>query len=180
MTDVIRISHTLEQWGALAGYSLTPASSAHDGRALFWSAGGEVRLFVGSRDDGWFMITRSERLGEEHFKFAAPSMSVIEKHLMGSFGQSIRTRRDLPVIPMPKSVDELSAGFSIETRQFDGVERLALVAPDGSVVGISGGGKLLASALLIELSIYLTATIEDIMASFLDPEGKPLFKVNQR
>jgi hypothetical protein len=81
---------------------------------------------------------------------------------------------------MPKSVDEVSAGFSIETRQFDGVERLALVAPDGSVVGISSGGKLLASALLIELSIYLTATIEDIMASFLDPEGKPLFKVNQR
>jgi hypothetical protein len=81
---------------------------------------------------------------------------------------------------MPKSVHEVSAGFSIETRLFDGVERLALVGPDGSVVGISSGGKLLASALLIELSIYLTATIEDIMASFLDPEGKPLFKVNQR
>lgn len=179
MTGGIEVSRQLQEWAALAGYALTPAAVAQDGRALFWSAGGEVRLYLGSRDDGWFVVTRSDRMGDEYFKFAAPSMSVIEKYFYGNFGQAIRSSRDLPIIPMPKSEDEVSQGFSIETRQFDDVERFALVAPDGSVVGISSGGKLLASALLVELSLYLTATIEDIMASFLDPDGKPLFRANQ-
>jgi hypothetical protein len=177
MTDGIEVSSSLEEWAALAGYSLTPASTAHDERALFWSAGGEVRLFIKSRNDGWFILTRSDRLGEEHFEFAGTSNSTISKYLFGNFGQSIRSNRGLPPIPMPKSRDEVSAGFSIETRLFDGVERLALIAPDGAVVGVSSGGKLIATASLVELSLYLTATIEDIMASSLDPDGKPLFRL---
>jgi hypothetical protein len=177
MTDGIEISSSLQEWATLAGYTLTPASTAHDGRALFWSAGGEVRLFIESRDDGWFIVTRSDRLGEEHFEFAAKSSTTLDKYLFGSFGQSIRSNRGLPVIPMPRSLDEVSAGFSVETRQFDGIERLALIAPDGSVAGISSGGKLIATASLIELSLYLTATIEEIMASSLDPDGKPLFRL---
>jgi hypothetical protein len=175
VTDDIEVTSSLEEWGARAGYSLTPASRAHDRRALFWSAGGEVRLFVASRDDGWFEITRSDRLGEEHFKFAATSMSIIEKYLFGNFGQSIRSNRHLPPLPMPKSTDEASAGFSIEKRQFDGVDRWTLVSPDGSVAGVIGGGKLIATGSLVELSWYLSATTNDIMASCLDPAGRPLF-----
>jgi immunity protein 61 of polymorphic toxin system len=176
MTEDTEVSSSLQEWAALAGYTLTPASTSHDGRALFWSAGGEVRLFLESRDDSWFIVTRSERLGEEHFEFAATSSSTIDKYLFGNFGQSIRSNRGLPVIPAPKSLSEISAGFSIETRQFDGKERLALIAPDGSIAGVSSGGKLIATASLIELSLYLNATIEDIMASCLDPEGKPLYR----
>jgi hypothetical protein len=126
MTDGIEISSSLQEWANLAGYTLTPASTAHDGRALFWSAGGEVRLFIESRGDGWFIVTRSDRLGEEHFEFAAKSSTTLDKYLFGSFGQSIRSNRGLPVIPMPRSLDEVSAGFSVDTRQFDGIERLGV------------------------------------------------------
>lgn len=177
MTDKIEISSSLEEWGTLAGYTLTPAASSHDGRAFFWSAGGEVRLFIESRADGWFVITRSERLGEEHFQFAAPSMATIVKYLFGNFGQSIRSNQGLPFIPMAKSADQVLPGFLIGTYEFDGVEHLALFARDRSVVGITSGGKLIATATLVELSLYVSATIEDIMASALDPGGKPLFEV---
>lgn len=178
MTDGFEISRGLEQWGTLAGYTLTHASYAHDGRALFWSAGGEVRLFVQLRDDGWYVITRSERLGEEYFSFAAPLMSTLERYLFGKFGRSIRSDRGLPLVPMPTSLDEVSSGFFIEARFFDGVERLTLISHDGydgTVAAICGGGKLIATAALAELSLYLTTPVNDIMASFLAADGKPLF-----
>lgn len=46
----IVIPPQLAEWAALAGYSLTPETD--DGRAMFWSAGGEVRYFIGAGDNG--------------------------------------------------------------------------------------------------------------------------------
>jgi len=175
MTDSVEISNELEEWASLAGYALTPASRAHDGRALFWSSGGEIRLFLGSRPDGWFVITRSERFGEEQLTFAAARMSTIEKYLFGNFGHSVRSIRGLPVIPVLKSSEPATNGLSIQPRQFDGAARLALIAPDGSIIALKSGGKLIATSSLAELSALLSATIEDIKASFLAPAGSPLF-----
>jgi hypothetical protein len=177
MTGQVEIPPQLEEWGKLAGYTLTPAFRAYDGRALFWSAGGEVRLYIGANDDGWFVITRSERLGPERFRLAAPSMGTIQRYFFGKFGRGIRSNRGLPLVPMPRSKEEVSVRFAIGNRLFGGVERLALISSDGSVVAISGGGKLVATAELVDLSVCLTATIEDIVASFLEPGGKPLFKI---
>jgi Immunity protein 61 len=175
MTDIIEISPRLEEWAALAGYSLTPGSRTDDGRALFWSDGGEIRHFIGTNSRGWFVVTDSDRLGPEYLNLAARSMTTIEHYFFGQFGRFIRSQKKLPRVHMPIESEEISAGFTIRTQPFDGAERLALIGPDGSEVAISSGDKFSGTADLVKLSHFLTATAEDIMSSYLDPSGKPLF-----
>ncbi len=175
MTDLIEVSPQLEEWAALAGYTLTPASRTDDGRAVFWSAGGETRLYIGTNDEDWFIVHDSYRMGAEKFKFAARSMETIEKYLTGTFGEYIRSIRNLPDVHIPGTEEEISAGFTIGTKLFEQTERFALMESSGSVVAVVSGGRLIATMRLVELSLYLTVTIDDITTSFLDPDGKPLF-----
>jgi hypothetical protein len=180
MTGRIEIPTQLEEWGKLAGYSLTSASPAHDGRAVFWTAGGEVRFYIGANDHGWFVITRAERLGPEYFKLAAPSLDTIQRYFFRNFGRSVRSHRGLPIVAAPESKEEVSAGFTIDNRLFEGAEHLVLISSDGSAVAISSGDKLIGTSELVDLSLCLTATIDDIIASYLDPDGKPLFTTRRR
>jgi hypothetical protein len=171
----IEVPPQLTEWAALAGYSLTPGSDTEDGRAMFWSAGGEVRHFIGTNDAGWFTVTDSDRLGPEYLVFLAPSMATIESYFFGKFGGYIRSRKKLPRVHVPFTLEEISTGFTIQSRNFDGVERFTLIASDGSEVAASSGDKFSGTADLVELSHYLTVTTEDIVTSYLDPEGNPLF-----
>src|SRR5581483_7273543 len=143
---------------------------------MFWSAGGEVRHFVGISDTGWFNVTDSDRLGPEYLVFAAPSMATVESYFFGRFGGYIRSRQRLPRVRIPFELEEISAGFTIQARNFEEGPRLTLIAPDGSEVAASSGDKFSGTADLVELSRYLTATDEDIMSSYLSPDGRPLFQ----
>ncbi|MBI2695941.1 TNT antitoxin family protein [Mycobacterium nebraskense] len=177
MTDSsIGISTRLEQWAELAGYTLTPGKCTDDGRALFWAALGEIRLFIGKSQDGWFVVTDSDRMGPEHFILAAPSMDTIEKYLFGRFCLHIRSARGLPRVGVPASHNGLLSPYSIETRDFQGTQRFALIASDGSTVAVSSADRVTATAELRKLALYLTATIDQIEASADDPDGKPLFE----
>lgn len=175
MIDNIEISPKLEEWGSLAGYTLTAGARAHDGRPLFWSAGGEVRTYVDLNVNGWFVITDSDRFGPEFFVLAAPAMATIEKYLYGRFGRSIRSRRSLPRVHIPTTREELSAGYSLGTQMFEGVQRLALINAAGDTVAIASSDEVTGTGDLAKLSLYLTVTVDDITAAFLDPKGKPLF-----
>jgi hypothetical protein len=175
MTASIQISRQLEEWASLAGYSLTPGSSTSDGRAMLWSAGGEVRYFIGSNDGDWFIITDSDRLGSENFKLAAVSMSTVEKYLFGMFGEYIRSKRSLPPVNVPIAKDEISAEFTIQKSVFESANRLALIHSDGSPLAFSSADPVYGTMELAGLSLYLTATVDDITAAFLNPDGRPLF-----
>lgn len=168
----IDISSRLQEWSARAGYTLTLQG---DGRAEFWSRGGEVRYFIGARDDGWFVVTSSDRLGPEYLTLATTSVEAMERYFFGMFGEYIRSGQRLSRVRMPRTREEISPGYVIDTRVFDRVERLALIDVDGSAVAITSSGKVSGTRELVELSLYLTATVDDIVASSLDPEGKPLF-----
>src|SRR6201995_2002919 len=63
----IEIPTQLEEWAALAGYRLTDETD--DGRAMFWSAGGDVRNFIGTNDSGWFTVPAADRFGPEYRVF---------------------------------------------------------------------------------------------------------------
>lgn len=175
MTKSIDISPRLEQWATLADYTLTPGTSTDDGRAMFWSPGGEVRYFVGANDDNWFVVTDSDRLGAEHYLFAACSMDIVEKYFFGKFGEFARSKRDLPRIHIPIAKEEIAAGFTIDYRPFEQVDRLALIDSDGNALAFSSSDMLFGTMELVALSIYLTATVDDITAAFLNPDGSPLF-----
>lgn len=175
MTDKVEVSQRLEQWAKLADYTLTPGSSTTDGRPVFWSASGEIRLFIGRKQDGWFVITDSDRMESEGFVLAASSMDTIEKYLFGRFGMYIRSTRGLPRVGVSFSANRQPFNFSIDTRDFEGVERFALIGSDGSTVAISSADKVTGTSELKKLALYLEATTDQIEASAIDPEGKPLF-----
>src|SRR6185312_4211667 len=101
MTNGIQISPRLEQWAKLADYALTPGSQTTDGRPVFWSALGEIRLFIGKNQDGWLVVTDSDRMESESFVLAASSMDAIEKYLFGRFCMYIRNSRGLPRVRVP-------------------------------------------------------------------------------
>lgn len=167
----------MEEWATLAGYTLTPGASTADGRAMFWSAGGEVRYFIGASDNGWFVLTDSDRLGPEHFKLAADSMITMEKYLFGKFGAFIRDKRNLPRIEIPIAKEDVATGFSIDYRPYEDGQRTALVGPNGSILAFSSADLVYGTMELVGLSIYLTASIDDITAAFLSPDGRPLFSL---
>lgn len=175
MTSAIEVSERLVQWAKLADYTLTPASITTDGRPVFWSALGKIRLFVGKKN-GWFVITDSDRLESENFVLAASSMETIEKYLFGRFCMYIRSGRNLPRVGVPLTDNEMSSKFNIQTRDFDGIERYALTDSDGSTLAISSSDSITGTAELKKLALYLTATLGQIEASATDPEGKPLFE----
>lgn len=176
MTDSIEISTRLEQWAKVAGYTLTPGHRTDDGRVVLWAAAGEIRLFIGNSSDGWFVVTDSDRMGAEHFILAAPAMATIEKYLFGRFCLHIRNARGLPRVGVPMSEDGWRSKYSIDTRDFQGTQHFALIAADHSTVAVSSADKVTAAAELRKLALFLTATIDQIEASAVDPDGKPLFE----
>ncbi|ORX05217.1 hypothetical protein AWC29_11880 [Mycobacterium triplex] len=116
-------------------------------------------------------------MGPEQFILAAPLMATIERYFFGRFGLSIRSQRDLPRVKVPIAAEELLPGFRIETREFDHGDHRALIAADGALVAVGSTDQITGTADLVKLSLYLTATIEEIQASALDIDGKPLFEL---
>lgn len=90
-------------------------------------------------------------------------MDTIEKYLYGRFCWHIRSARGLPRVGPP---------YSIETRDFGVSQRFALIA----TLAISSADKVTATAELRKLALYLTATIDQIEASAVDLDGKPLIE----
>lgn len=176
MNTHIEISARLTEWGNIAGYTLTPGSRSEDGRAIFWASLGEIRLFIGRNDRGWFVVTDSDRMGPEHFILAAPSMDTIEKYFFGRFCQVIRRKRELPRLRIPVLREQLAPNFHIDIRDFEGVDRLTLISSDGAAVAVSSSDSVTGTAELVKLSFFLNVSIDEIVASCLDQNGKPLFR----
>ncbi|MDP7705239.1 MULTISPECIES: Imm61 family immunity protein [unclassified Mycobacterium] len=171
----IEISSTLQRWARLAGYTLTPGPVTDDGRAIFYNSGGEVRYFVGLRSDGWFTVTESDRMSAEYFVLAARTLDVIEKYFFGVFGSTWRGIRGLPDVRLPASADDIGDGFTLADVEFDGRQCRGLVDPAGGVVAISSGDAFSGTWELAPLWLYLKASADEIMRSFEDPAGRPLF-----
>ncbi|GBG39292.1 Imm61 family immunity protein [Mycobacterium montefiorense] len=177
MMERVEISPELEEWGKLAGYTLTHGSQTVDGRAVFSASLGEIRLLIGRSENGLFIITDSDRLGPEQFILAAPLMTTIERYFIGRLGLAIRNQQNLPRVRVPISAEELPPAFSIDVRQFGDAEHWALVTADGALVAIGSTDQITGTADLVRLSFFLTATIEEIFTSALDEDGKPLFEL---
>jgi hypothetical protein len=175
MTQRIEVSTRLEEWARRGGWRL---SEAEDGRPMFWKEGGQLQHLIGRNGDGWFVITHLDRSGPEHLVLAAPSIETIERYFFGDLGSSVREHLELPDVREPLSRDEIAPGFTLGTRTFEGVaDRMALIDSGGAVVAVSSRDVWTGTDRLVRLSMYVTATIDDIVASFLDPVGKPLFSL---
>lgn len=143
---------------------------------LCWRGGawcldhGEIEYFV-RQDAGMWTLTRSERGQAEKFEMAAPDMADIERQLTLRFGGSIRSRRDFPMIWSSSKPSLANPEFRVVQA---GDARLALVAADGSVRAVFRGTMDYAPD-LPEFSWVADVPLDDLRASFLDPDGMPLF-----
>lgn len=165
----VDLSSDLEAWIRLGGMDITKGSQRDDGRTVIWTGAGETRYFIHATD-GWYVVTSSDRMGPESYEFAAGSMAVVEKYLYVAFGQSVRGD-DLPYIRVPFQRNELRPGYGVGARDFAGRERHTLLDSNGKTVAITAIDRL------VELSHYLNASVDEIKASYLAPDGKPLFTV---
>ncbi len=166
------VSQELKDWAELAGYSLTA-----DSADIFWNRGGEIRFFLREVADGWINVTCSDRLQAEYFYFAGMTTEVVEKYFFGWFGNTMRSNRGMPPLDTPISTEQLAPGYQIATRQINGVDQYVLIGPDGVVVAVASGGEISAAGDLVPLSIYLQVSPTEIMNSFKNDTGEPLFSV---
>lgn len=169
------VSQELKDWAELAGYSLT-AGTADSPAEMFWNRGGEIRFFLREAADGWVNVTCSDRLQPEYFYFSGRTIEVVERFFFGWFGNTMRSNRGMPPLDTPVSTEQLAAGYQVEPRQIDGVDRHVLIDSDG-VVAVASGGKISAASDLVPLSIYLHVPPTEIMSSFTNETGQPLFGI---
>lgn len=178
MIAAIEFSGELIDWAARAGFYFTQASVTEEewrsfikDRAFFSNRGGEIIYFIAINENGWLVVTSSERRGREQLEFAARSVGVLERYFFGCFGWDIRSSQRLPRLARPHLAADVQPGFSIRPVEFEGVRREALTAPSGDIVGIGSIGEL------ARLSLYLNSTVADIQASYQSLDGQPLFRL---
>ncbi|WP_413232347.1 Imm61 family immunity protein [Mycolicibacterium sp. 141076] len=73
--------------------------------------------------------------------------------------------------------EQLATGYGITPRQTDGFDRCVLIDPNGTEVAVASGGKISAASDLVPLSRYLQVAPTEIMRSFTNETGEPLFRV---
>ena len=125
------------------------------------------------------MVTVSDRMAEEELIFTANSMALIELYFFGKFGLSVRSSLKLPLLAFPKSAEETVGAYTLGLATFDGHENLALLDAAGSAIAITASGKIAGTTELVCLSLYLTSSADEVMASYLAPSGRPLFTVRK-
>jgi hypothetical protein len=168
------ISDDLTRWAAMAGYSLTPED--HSGAALFWTdPGGEIRFYIRSSAEDAYIVSSAERGSAEQFELYGTSMNVIERHLFGIFGSSVRSRRMLARITIPTQQAQLAPGFSLDEPDAEGFTCLR----DSNGLVAKAQGRVTSVSTLTKLSHLLSSALGDVQASYEDPEGRPLFAVRK-
>ena len=162
-------SDTLIEWAAMAGLSL----SFYDGIWVLADLGGEIRYYLHSTDV--HTLTQAERGDPESFLVSAVNITDIERYLMNSWESTIRYRRSLPYIssdPLPLQACDIAPGYSLREVE---PGKAAIVSSDGTVRVIIRGDTTSTAFIPVWFSYILDASLKDLRASFLDPDGLPLF-----
>lgn len=163
------ISDQLAEWAAAGNFTLTPEDDS--GAAIFWSTGGETRLYVRRKQDG-YALTRAQRGSTENFELFAPKMSTIERYLYGQFGAAYRSMRHLKRLRVPSKRELIVPGYSLSDIDKEG--HCTLSSQVGDAVAVAAG-DISAVSRLVMLSHFLSSSLSDLTASYSDAEGRPLF-----
>lgn len=159
-------------WMDRAGFSVRDYG---DGRVTLAPQGGEIVYFLGSAPDGWIRVTSSSRGAAEAWEFDAATVEVVERYFTVDVGGTIRRAIGLPGdVRVPFLLEELAPGAEIKTLddwEYSSVEELSLAGQPLARFRYLSGRVHLA----VEASHYCSAPLAQVQASFLDPEGKPLF-----
>ncbi|WP_193044279.1 Imm61 family immunity protein [Mycolicibacterium baixiangningiae] len=162
-------SHELTTWANRAGYSVTASDKTN--ATVFWSdPGGEIRYYCRNEDDEHIRLTRVTRDGPEELVLIAATFAILQRYMIGRFGNVIRDELGLDVLRPPWTADQLAEGYALTDMDDDGCRALLR---NGSVVAKAPEATLSLLA-LVPLSHYMRLSTADLMDSFLDPHGAPL------
>jgi hypothetical protein len=170
MTEPIALSDEFVAWARRAGYALSPLDDS--GAVVLWSdPGGETRYYVRPRDDGWYLLTRSSRSGDEQFALAAASLDVLERFLVGTFGTVLRDVEGLPFLRKPWAADDVAPGYLVSDISDDGYRQLIQTGVGAIAVAREKTTSLMS---LVPLSHFLRLSTQELEDSFLSENGAPL------
>lgn len=169
---MIPISRELVAWAAIGSFDFDPEDQS--GAAVFSSdPGAEIRMYVRQGHDG-YVLTWAERRSAEQFELSAPALETIERYLLGQFGSNFRSLNGLPRLRIPTKPATIANGFGLSG--IDDRGRCALINQRSDVVAVAGG-DITAYSTLVKLSHLLSSPVDEITASYRDPDGRPLFHV---
>lgn len=170
---VVDLGEELLRWTCLAGYEV---SDTHDGRVIFFNAGGELRIYLERLESGWIRVTTAERAGNESWLMEAANSEVLEKWLTVYLGGTVRglLLREGMVV-MPGRFGEVRGGFHIRriTETTTGSRRE--ISFNGRSLAVFGGYQE-GNYEAVQFSRYWERSNCEIRDSFLDPTGRPLFE----
>ena len=165
------LSPDLIEFARIVGYAVTP--NDHSGAACLWTdPGGKIRFYVRQRFDSHSIITRGERGSDEHFELGSPTLDAVEHHLLTLCGSDSRSRKRVPRLRLPRDLNDIAKGFRISDEDPDGF--CTLIDADDHVIAFDYGG-IVGTSKLVTLSHLVSHPLADIIASYEDPEGRPLF-----
>ena len=152
------------EWAALIRYRLVA-----QGDTWLITDYGETSYQV-SRTDGTYTLTEKQRGAEQFLMSAADGMD-IERYLTVLLGDDIRACAHMPRITRVSQPSDLCPDCDTIVTSYN---RLTLVDAHGKERGIFCSPIDIADR-VIWFSWILDASLEDLCASYLDPDGLPLF-----
>lgn len=172
MNDPLGFSAELLSWARRGGYALT--TSDRPRTAILWSdPGGEVRYFLRQQEDGWYVLTRASRDGDEQFVLAGVSRDIVERHLFGIFGSILRDQLGLPFLRKPWNPSDLAASYSLSDISEDG-HRVLLREGAGPIAIARERTTSLIN--LVPLSHFLQLNTLQLEEAYLSVDGFPLLE----
>ncbi|ADG99274.1 conserved hypothetical protein [Segniliparus rotundus DSM 44985] len=164
----------LIEWARRTSWDFTPSDGS--GEAVFWSVPeGETRYGIKTAPHGWFEVAKTSRDGERHVEFLAAATDTVARYFWGEFGKDVRNKAELPRLSFPKNEQDISPGYSLSRRG----EALELIGPHQNILA-RGEAGILDVMRFVQLSHLLNSSVQEIKASFLNPQGGPLFELYSR
>ena len=154
------------------------ATMAHYGELSFkdsaWVLGEtETRWWLRSAG-GLYTLTKNDRGGEERFIMEAADIEDVERYLITLFGFGIRSDHGLRMISGTGVVPEgVNPAYHLREVAWAKVAVINTITNQTRVIIRGGLGTSASDA--TEFSWIADASLEDLRASYLDPDGLPLF-----
>jgi hypothetical protein len=171
MMSEYRASRELMNWAEQAGFVFEPAGENQ--AALFYNLGGEDRLYIRVVEDfDGYRVTSASRGGDEQFQFDAYEPRVAEAYFWMFFGPSVRSKLDLPRLRYPVKRTDVANGYNV-----DGPTEGRLFLLDASNTRLMATYDDVSDlAHLVKTSHGIAASAAEIVESFMDVSGRPMFE----
>jgi len=160
------------QWASKVGFTL---SLKDDEVWVLADLGGEIRFCLHFAHE-IYTLTQAQRAESERFVMSGRNITDIERYLTMGFGFSLRSMKKLPFIflngrPGPATIEDAALGYQIQQLS---PGRISL-ADSNSIRVVFFGNVPCEVRDAVEFSWIADATLEDLCASYLNPDGLPLF-----